>query len=162
MAGIPDEDVAVAFVAKWNADVTLTDLVVGGLEQGRLSSFQPNAAPDGETQLPPQRKLPYAKFEVKQGPIPNEEDTGGEFIDHRQVDLEIRGLKPGVVAALTRARAGGLFIRGEWEVPNAVRFMACLEIPGDDLMKDEGGTKDGEELWVGRLGLHVMTHRSYS
>ena len=163
MPGVPDDDVAQAFVAKWNADTTLVSLVPGGLEQGRLSSFQPNAAPTGEEKLPPERKRPYATFQVKQGPVPNEEDTGGDFIDHRQVDLEIRGLRKDVAAALGRARSTELYIRNtSWDVPNVVRFMGCLEIPGDDLSKDDtGGTKDGEETWVGRLSLHVMNHRRY-
>ncbi|MFX6234561.1 hypothetical protein ABTF60_19050, partial [Acinetobacter baumannii] len=54
-----DDDVAAAVVKVWQADPQLTKLVPGGLERGRLSSYQPNVEPRLV------RQKPYAAFDVE-------------------------------------------------------------------------------------------------
>lgn len=159
----PDDDVARALVAKWGGS-GLPSLVPGGLEQDRLTSSQPGAPAAAQDAAPQARQEPYATFKVEELQEPDL-STGGQYIDHRRVMIEIRGAKDAVGAALDAA--GDLYIQqpllfptGEFPKVVGGQAMAMLELGADDLRKDTT-TKAGEDKWVGTLGLHVMTHRTY-
>lgn len=159
-----DEDVARAVVRKWRAS-SLPSLVPGGLEQDRLGSFQPEAPAAVPDANPQAREEPYAKFKVDKLQEP-ELSTGGQYIDHRAVLIEIRGPKSAVSNAVDAARA--LYMQqplpmASAEYPKVVgeQAMAVLEIATDDLRKDETPNKQGEDIWIGEVSFHVMTHRTY-
>lgn len=128
-----DDDAAQAVVAKWNADVNLPTLVPGGIQQGKLSSWQPNAAeyepatgkqPAGSMgatgtaavgnasaiqsqQAQGLRKMPYAGFDVTVSRPGIHQTTTGlydYYLDFRLVVIEIRGLKPAVANVMAYLR----------------------------------------------------------
>lgn len=150
-----DNDVAQAFAAKWDADSGLTALVPGGLQQGRLSSYQPGTDPRVE------RSKPYASFDVTKSREGTHQTPGPggiwTRIDYRLVKLEIRGLKPDVEKVLAYIADNRVFNRRALQTQ--APFMACLQLDDDDLAEDEA-TKKGEDIWVGTVKLEVWTQRN--
>ncbi|MBY0523428.1 MAG: hypothetical protein K2R98_08510 [Gemmataceae bacterium] len=172
-----DDDVAQAIVAKWNADPRLSQgtqpLVPGGIQNGRLSSYQPGAAEQQPatpgsptfgtpasataqaTQAPIARRVPYASVDVTKAREGNHQ-TGGDYIDFRLATIEIRGRKPDVAAAVAYARNAKVFNRQP--LPTLAPFLTCLQQEGDDLRQDQA-MKAGEDVWVGTIVLEVWTQR---
>ncbi len=158
MARLPSahDDVAKAVEAKWNGDSGLQKLVPGGLQQARLSSFQPGVEPKVI------RSLPYAVFMVSKGDN-SLHQTNGPYLDFRDVLIEIRGLKADVEAALEHIRdpagdqtTGGLFNRAT--LNTEANFVGCTQAEDDDLKIDDD-TRAGEDIWTGTIHLNVMTAR---
>jgi len=152
----PHDDVAQAVEGKWKADDGLQRLVPGGLQQSRLSSFQPGIEPKVA------RALPYATFDVAKGDE-SLHQTSGAYLDYRKVVIEIRGLKAGVEAVLAYVRdpagnqvSGGLFNRQTLQTQ--APFVGCTQAEDDDL-KIDPDTRAGEDIWIGTIQLSVMTAR---
>ncbi len=144
-----NDDVARAIVLKWAATAALIELVPGGLQQGRLSSFQSGVEPKRA------RAVPYAHFEVKKGKE-GVHQTGGDCIDWRSVRIEVRGLKADVENVLEYLRNNRAFNRATLQTQ--ATFLACLQTEDDDLKEDDA-PRAGEDIWVGCVALEVATQR---
>lgn len=159
MALSADDDAAQAVMKKYNATPGLVALVPGGLERGRLHSFQPNVAhgdhPSHPDDLLPRRQKPYATFEVTKGEG-GQHNTGSVFIDVRAVRLEFRGKESEIRAILSYIISNQVFNRQTLATESP--FMACLVAEDQDMKKDPA-TKDGEDVWIGTYPFNVWTNR---
>ncbi len=160
MALSADDDVAQAVKQKWYAATTLVPMVPGGLQRGRLSSFQPDAAPaphpepDADTLLS-KRVLPYARFQVSKSQ-PGIHNTGTIYVDIRLVTIEVYGLRAQVEEILSIIRDDQIFNRQT--LATEAGFLACLQMDDPDVVEDET-RRHGEGIWIGTVKLEVWTDR---
>ena len=156
MAMSADDDAAQAVFKRYNSFDGLKALVPGGLERGRLTSFQPNAhSTHGEDDTPPRRLTPYGTMEVTKGQEAMH-NTGSVFVDVRLVRMEFRGKESLVRAILSYIITNQVFNRQTLETESP--FMACLVAEEQDMKKDPA-TKDGEDVWIGTYAFSVWTNR---
>jgi hypothetical protein len=159
MALSADDDVAAAVFKRYSAIDGLVALVPGGLERGRCTSFQPNAAPGDhpshEDEILRRRGVPYGTFEVTKGDGA-QHNTGSWFIDVRLVRMEFRGKESAVRTILEYIVTQQVFNRQTLET--ASPFMACLIVEDQDMKKD-AATKGGEDVWIGTYAFSVWTSR---
>lgn len=148
MSSSPDDDTMTAALSTWNGNAALVAAVPGGLKAGRLQS--------------PVDGTPYAQMTVSLGPsgITYMSGTGTgprPCIDNRKLNIEIRGKKADVAAALAIAR--GVYEGKVLSVPNA-QFMACLMLPESGTLTQDPKTKAGDDVWIGVVAVEVRTSRT--
>lgn len=154
----PNDDTAQAFVRRWNEFGQLVTLVPGGLEQGRLSGFQP-----GTTPQPEHRRLsPYATFDVTKSRDGIHQTGTGNYVDFRKVQLRIWGTHPAVeeVIRFLRDPAGDGSVRvfNRVYLSTVAPNMGIVQLEENDLRKDDV-TKDGEDVWMADLFYESWTSR---
>lgn len=151
-----DDDVAQATMKKWYGDAELPGSVPGGLQRGRLTSFQPNVQADNAEQapsVPNKRVWPYATFAVAKLEA-GLHDTGNVYVDRRLVTIEVRGTHQHVQDVMPMIRTAFNRKRLETLAP----FLSCLQDDDPDITEDPARA-EGEDVWIGSAKLHVTTDR---